>query len=70
MSKFSRALKTLLKMIINTPQKPMTLLTDDENRKQEKSNDCHICNKKFIYEKENEKYHERKKRYHFHYTGN
>ena len=47
----------------------MTPLTDDENRKHEKSNDFHICNEKYIYEKENEKYHEWKKRDHFHYTG-
>ena len=58
MSKVARAFETLVKMTINTPQKPMTPLTDDENRKHEKSNDYHICNEKYIYEKENEKYHE------------
>ena len=32
--KFTRALKTMAKMITDTPQKPMTPLTDQENRKQ------------------------------------
>ena len=48
----------------------MTPLTDEENRKHERSNHCHICNEKFIHDKENEKYRENcKVRDHCHYTG-
>ena len=70
MKKFASALKTMAKMIINTPQKPMTSLTDEENRNHERSNRCHICNEKFIHNKENEKYREYcKVRDHCHCTG-
>ena len=51
MRKFASALKIMAKMIIDTPQKPMTLLSDKENRKHERSNRCHICNEKFIHDK-------------------
>ena len=48
----------------------MTPLTDEENRKHEKSNHCHICNEEFIYDKENETYREScKVRDHCNYTG-
>ena len=48
----------------------MTPLTDEENRKHEISNHCHICNEKFIQDKENEKYCENcKVRDHCHYAG-
>ena len=57
MSKFARALKIMAKMIINTPQKPMTPLTDKENRKHEESTHCHICNEEFCHKKEDEKDH-------------
>ena len=40
------------KMIINTPEKPITPLTDDENRKHERSNKFHICNQNFNYDKD------------------
>ena len=71
MSKFAKAIKTMAKMIINTPQKPMTPLTDEENRKHEESNHCHICNEEFCQNKKDEEYHEYKKvRDHCHYTGN
>ena len=57
-------------MIIDTPLKPMTPLTDEEKRKHKESNHCHICNEKFVYDKEKKKYHEYKKvRDHCHYTG-
>ena len=47
----------------------MTPLTDEENRKHEISNHCHICNEKFIQDKENEKYRENcKVRDHCHYS--
>ena len=70
MKKFARALKIMAKIIIDTPQKSMTPLTDEENRNHERSNLCHICNEKFIHDKENEKYHEYfKVRDHCHYTG-
>ena len=56
--------------IINTPQKSMTPLSDEGNRKHERSNKCDICNKKFIYDKEDKKYHEYYKvRDHCHYAG-
>ena len=68
--KFTRALKTMAKMITDTPQKPMTPLTDQENRKHKRSNRCHIYNEKFIHNKENEKCREYcKVRDHCHYTG-
>ena len=68
--KFASALKTMGKMIIDTTKKPMTPLTDEENRNHERSNHCHICNEKFIHKKENEKYCEYcKVRDHCHYTG-
>ena len=70
MKKFARALKIMAKMITDTPQKPMTPLTDEENRKHERSNRCHICNEKFCHNKENEKYREYcQVRDHCHYTG-
>ena len=70
MKKFARALKIMAKIIIDTPQKSMTPLTDEENRNHERSNLCHICNEKFIHDKENEKYHKYfKVRDHCHYTG-
>ena len=57
-------------MIINTPQKPVTPLTDDESRKHERSTQCHICKEKFCYNKESEKYHEYcKVRDHCHYRS-
>ena len=69
--KFASALKAMGKMIIDTPQKPMTSLTDEENRNHERSNHCHIRNEKFIHNKENEKYCEYcKVRDHCHYTDN
>ena len=51
MPKFARVLKAMVTMMINTPQKPMTLLTEEEERKRKESNRCHICNEEFIYEK-------------------
>ena len=70
MSKFAKAIKTMAKMIINTPQKPMTPLTDEGSRKHEESNHCHICNEEFCQNKKDEKYHEYKKvRDHCYYTG-
>ena len=51
MRKFASALKIMAKMIIDTPQKPMTPLTDEENRNHERSNHCHIRNEKFIHDK-------------------
>ena len=70
MKRFANALKIMEKMIINTPQKPMTPLTGEEYRNHEKSNHCHICNEEFIYDKENETYREScKVRGHCNYTG-
>ena len=68
--KFVRALKIMVKMIIDTPKKPIAPLTDDENRKHERSKYCHICLEPFSYDKENEKYNNyRKVKDHCHYTG-
>ena len=48
----------------------MTSLTDEEKRKHEESNHCHICNEEFCNKKENEKYREYcKVRDQCHYTG-
>ena len=70
MQKFARALKIMAKMIINTPRKTMTPLTNEGKRKNEESNHCHICKEKFCQDKENEKYHHYKKvKDHCHYTG-
>ena len=33
----------MTKIVIETPEKPVTPLTDDENRKHKKSKYCHIC---------------------------
>ena len=52
MQKFAKALKTMAMMIINTPQNSMIPLTDEENRKYERSIKCHICSQKFIHDKE------------------
>ena len=70
MQKFAKALKTMAMMIINTPQNSMIPLTDEENRKYERSIKCHICSPKFIHDKENEKPRTYcKVRDHCHYTG-
>ena len=70
MQKFARALKTVLNMMINTPQKRMTLLTNEEKTKHEESNRRQICKEKFFQDTENKKYHHYKKLIdHCHYTG-
>ena len=70
MKKFARALKIMAMMIINTPKKPMTPLTDEEKRSHKKSKYCHICETKFSYDENNERYREyRKVRDHDHYTS-
>ena len=51
MRKFASALKIMAKMIIDTPQKPMTPLTDEENRNHERSSHCLICNEEFMTKK-------------------
>ena len=69
MQRFAKALKIMAKIIIDTPQKPITTLTDDKNRKHERSNKCHICNRKFYNDKEDKRYKNyRKVRDHCHYT--
>ena len=48
----------------------MTPLTDEEKRSHKKSKYCHICETKFSYDENNERYKEyRKVRDHDHYTG-
>ena len=69
MQKFGKPLKTVARMIINTPQKPMIQLTDEEKKHHEESNTCHICNDEFCNNKEDERYHNyRKVRDHCHYA--
>ena len=41
--------------IINYEEKEMIPLTDDENRSYEKQKECHICQKGFSYDKNEEK---------------
>ena len=48
MKTFARALTLMVKMIIDTPQKPMTPLTNEENRNHEKPNRCHRYHKNFV----------------------
>ena len=67
MQKFVRALKVGTKMVINTPQKEMIPLTDEEKRSYKKSKHCHICKKEFYNDDDNKNY--RKVRDHDHYTG-
>ena len=60
----------MAKMIMDTQQKPMILLTDKEKRKHEKSKHCHICLKQFSYDKKDKNYNNYKKvRDHCYYTG-
>ena len=69
MQRFAKALKIMAKIIIDAPQKPITTLTDDKNRKHERSNKCHICNRKFYNDKEDKRYKNyRKVGDHCHYT--
>ena len=67
MQKFARAIKIMAKMIINTPQKEMIPLNDEEKHSYSKSKYYHICKKKFSSDKSNKNYH--KVRDHDHYTG-
>ena len=60
----------MAKIVIDTPKKSMTSLTDDENRKHKKCKYCHICLEPFSNNEEDEKYNNYKKvRDHCHYTG-
>ena len=44
----------MAKIVIEKPEKPITLLTDDENRKHKKSIYCHICLDPFSNNKDKE----------------
>ena len=57
--------------IINTEKKEMIPMTDYEKWEYEIQNYCHICKKKFCYDKDNKSEYEvyRKVRDHCHYTG-
>ena len=70
MSKFAKALKKMANIIINTPQKPMIKLTDNEKEQHKNSKRCFLCNKGFSCSRESEHYKNYKKvRDHDHYTG-
>ena len=69
--KFCKGLLDNATKIVNTPKKPITPLTSDEQAKHERSKICHICNEKFINDKEDKQYNSHKKLIdHDHYTGN
>ena len=53
--RFCSDLKELRTKIINYEEKEMIPLTDDENRSYEKQKECHICQKVFSYDKNEEK---------------
>ena len=67
MQKFARAIKIMATMIINTPQKEIIPLNDEEKHSYSKSKYCHICKKKLSSDKNNKNYH--KVRDHDNYTG-
>ena len=70
MEKFARAINVMAMIIIHTPQKPTIPLTDKEQRKHDRANHCHICEKKFSHNKKRVKYRKYcKVKDHDHYTG-
>ena len=72
MKKFCDELKEHVNRIINFEMKPMTLLTDEEKESYENQQLCHICEKEFCTDKDNNKkeYKLMKKvRDHCHYIG-
>ena len=46
----------MVNIIINTPQKPMTELADDEKEHHKNSKRCFLCNKRFSNNKNSEQY--------------
>ena len=69
--RFCRKLKELCLRVVNYEQREMIPLTDNENNYYEDQKKCHICNKKFWYDKnEKSKFKLYKKvRDHCHFTG-
>ena len=69
--RFCSDLKELGTKIINYEEKEMRPLTDNENRSYEEQKKCHICQKRFCYDKNEEKKFKlyQKVRDHCHYTG-
>ena len=69
--RFCRKLKELCLRVVNYEQREMIPLTDNENKYYEDQRKCHICNKKFCYDKnEKSKFRLYKKvRDHCHFTG-
>ena len=53
--KFCKDLKELATKIINYKEKEMIPLTDKENKFYEEQKECHICQKEFCYDKNEEK---------------
>ena len=66
MKRFCNDLKEHIIRIINYETKPMIALTEEEKESYENQQLCHICDKKFYTDKNNEM---RKVRDHCHYTG-
>ena len=71
MKKFCKELKDLGTKIINYEQKEMTPLTDKEKKYYDKQKECYICQKRFCYDKKQEKIYKlyMKVRDHCHFTG-
>ena len=69
--RFCRDLKELGTEIVNYEQREMIPLTDNENRSYEEQKKCHICQKGFCYNKNEEKKYKlyKKVRDHCHFTG-
>ena len=53
--KFCKELKEICTRIVNYEQKEMTPLTDKEKRYYEEQKKCHICQKRFYYNKKEKK---------------
>ena len=69
--KFCKELKEICTRIVNYEQKEMTPLTDKEKRYYEEQKKCHICQKRFYYNKKEKKIYKlyQKVRHHCHFMG-
>ena len=55
--KWCKKIKDCAMEIINCEEKEMIQLTDEENKSYEKQKECHMYQKKFYYDENEEKYH-------------
>ena len=70
MKRFCDDLKELVTRITNYEMKPMDLLTEEEKESYKNQELCHICDKEFCTDNNNDEYKKmRKVRDHCHYTG-